>query len=310
MDALAIYLKELKNDHSNKEESIELIKKARSGDENAKEQLIKNYLLLVVKVAREYMNMGVMLEDLISEGNVGLLNALEKFDESKGAFSTCAKIWIKQSIIRNCMMKKRIVRLPENISNLMKDDRWKGLNYREISLDLPSEEGTSLGEKIADSTPTADIFTKEEDMLLKKKVENILSFLSKRDSEIVKACYGIGLEKPMDVEEIAEQYNLTTTRINQILRTSLKQMKITICESPDSTVKKVEIILAVYGSDDKFIDVSEKVIDLYSKDENIKSSNRLGGDPCFGTVKQLTITYIYDNETKTKSFKEGTIVKF
>lgn len=311
MDVISIYLKELKNEHSTKEESIELIEKARSGDENAREQVIKNYLLLVVKIAREYMNYGVPLGDLIAEGNIGLMTALEKYDPLKGAFSTCAKIWVKQAIIRNCMHKNRLVRLPENVSELMRTERWTGDSYREISIDLPNEEGDTMADDIPDTGSShLDIFTKEENRLLQNKVEKILSFLQERDAEVVKACYGIGREKPMEVVEAAELFKLTTTRINQILRNSLKKMRISHESLPECKTKEVEIVSAKYGNEEKFVDVTDKVVDLYLKKENVKSSNRLGGDPLPGVAKLLTVQYIFEDQLLTKNFPEGSLMKF
>ncbi len=305
-----MYIKELKNEGSTKEETLELIKLARSGDEKAREQVIKNYLLLVVKVARHYMNMGVPLGDLIAEGNVGLMNALEKFDPSRGApFSTCAKQWIKQSIIRNCMHNRRIVRLPENVSELMRTNRWQGSSYSEISIDTPNEEGDTMAENIPDIF-VDNCIRKEEDILLKQKVEKILSFLKGRDAEIVKACYGIGMNEPMEVSEAAEKFDLTTTRVNQILRNSLKVMKVAHDSLPESKTKQVEIVSAHYGTEDNCIDVTDKVTDLYLSKENIKSSNKLGGDPCPGVAKKLTVQFIFEDELLTKSFNEGSFIKF
>jgi RNA polymerase primary sigma factor len=305
-----IYLKELKNENSTKEESIELIEKARKGCSEAREQVIKNYLLMVVKIAREYMNKGVPLGDLISEGNVGLITALEKFDPSRGApFSTCAKHWVRASIIRNCMHKNRIVRLPENVSELMRTDRWKGLEYREVSIDIPNEDGESMANDIPD-TDVINIFTLEEDKIMKLKVEKILSFLNGRDVEVVKACYGIDRDEPMEIVEAAELFKLTTTRINQILRNSLKKMRVSHDSLPAAKTKDVEIISAHYGSERNSVDVTEKVVDLYLRKENVKSSNRLGGDPAPGVVKTLTVQYIFDEKIMTKSFGEGSIMKF
>jgi len=179
-------MKELRNDCSNKEESLELLKLARSGDPEAYDKLIKNYLLLVVKVARNYMNMGVPLEDLIAEGNVGLINAVEKFDFEKGAaFSTCAKLWIKQSITRNCLHKRNIVRLPENVSELMRTNRWKGPSHREISIDTPNDDGDSMAESIADYGDRKP-FAEEENLIVKYRVEKALSKLKERDANIIK----------------------------------------------------------------------------------------------------------------------------
>ena len=310
MDAISIYLKELKNDNSTKEESLELILSARSGNEAAREQLIKNYLLLVVKEARSYMNMGVQLSDLISEGNLGLLTALEKFDTTKGVpFSTYAKIWIKQGIIRNCMHKRRIVRLPENISELMRTNRWNGTAYHEVSIDTPNQEGNTLSDSLPDSgEPT--IFSDEDTILLKKKIKKIFSFLKDRDAEIVKACFGIERDEPMEIEEAAELFKLSTTRINQILRNSLKKMRVSYDTLPESNTKVVEIVSAHYGHNETKVDVTDKVVDMYLKNESIKASNRLGKDPCPGQQKKLVIQYIFGRELLTKTFAEGSVVKF
>lgn len=303
------YVKELRNNHSTPEETIILIEKIRQGDESARETLIHNHLLLVFKIARQYLNMGVPLGDLISEGNIGLITAIEKFDPSKGSFSSYAQYWIKQGIIRNCMHKKRLVRLPENISELMRTDRWNGINYREISIDTPNDEGDSMADDIADSSEFST-FVKEEDLILKNKAERILSFLHSRDAEIVKACYGIDRDEPLEIVEVAELFNLSTTRINQILRNSIKKMRIEYNSLPEANTKEVEIISAKYGTEDKNIDVTDKVVDLYLAKENIKSCNKLGGDPCPGVVKFLTVQYIYGEAILEKVFSEGSVIKF
>ena len=309
-DITNLYLKELKNNHSTKEKSLELIISARSGDENAKNQLIEDYLLLVVKIARKYMNMGVPLDELIAEGNVGLITSIDKFDISVGApFSSCAQFWIKQSIIRNCMHGRRIVRLPENISELIRTDRWNGINYRELSLDRPNEEGETMADDIPD-TDHEDAFSNEETILMKRKVEKILSFLKGRDAEVVKACYGIGREKPLEVAEAAELFDLTTTRINQILRESLKAMRVAHESAPETKAKEVTILSAKYGTEDENVDVKDKVTDLYKRNDIIKASNRLNGDPCPGIVKTLVIEYMVEGEKRTKKFSEGSVVKF
>ncbi len=320
-DTLRIYMKELRNDCSNKEESLELLKLARSGDPEAYDKLIKNYLLLVVKVARNYMNMGVPLEDLIAEGNVGLINAVEKFDFEKGAaFSTCAKLWIKQSITRNCLHKRNIVRLPENVSELMRTNRWKGPSHREISIDTPNDDGDSMAESIADYGDRKP-FAEEENLIVKYRVEKALSKLKERDANIIKAWYGIGMEKALALNEIAELFGLTSTRINQIVRTSIQKMK-------DDTVETFEdvkfdklnitaqpimeediiIISAVYGTNERNVDVTEKVIDLFSRRAPIKAANRLGGDPHPRVVKKLVIQYTLGTVFLKKEFKEGSIV--
>lgn len=312
MEAINVYLKGLKNKKSNNQETLELLKLARSGDDKAKETLVENYLLLVFKIAKSYINKGVDIADLVSEGNVGLLKAVEKYDmESNSIFSSYAKIWIKQSIIRNCFHDNRVVKLPENVSELIRTDRWEGPSYSQISIDLPNEEGDSLSECISDNdSDNFSYFQDEESMLMKNKVERILSFLQSRDAEIVKACYGIGMENPMDVEDVAELYGMTTTRVKQILKDSLKKIRIAHDELPESNTKQVEILSAVYGDGDDIVTVTDKVIELYTKKDIIKVSNKLGGDPCPGVKKSLTVYYDYEGQFLKKSFTEGSVVKF
>jgi RNA polymerase primary sigma factor len=309
MDTIRIYMKELVNNNSNQQETVILFNRYQAGDQDAKDLLITNYLRLVVKIANSYIHTGVDLADLISEGNVGLMTALEKYNPHKGAFSSFATRYIKNSIIRNCIMNKRVVRLPENITNLMSSNRWNGPNYSEYSIDKPNEEGDTLSDCIPETGGYVP-FQTEESILMKKKIENILSFLPDRDSSIVKAIYGIDRDEPLDIEQVAELFNLSTTRISQILRSSIKSMRISHNSLPESNVKEVEIVNAKYGIDDKFIDVTDKVLDLYNSNENVKANNRLGGDPCPGVSKILTIQYIYNDTLLTKTFSEGSVLKF
>jgi RNA polymerase primary sigma factor len=311
MDQLTkIYVKELKNNHSNHEETLKLIEKTRQGDEAARNLLISNYLLAVVKIANQFSFTGIHLGDLIAEGNIGLMTAIEKFEPGKGNFYTYAEYWIKQAIRRNCCFKKRVVRLPENVIELMKSDRWKGPNYIEFSIDLPNDEGDSMSESILDTSEFDPFIRKEESAAIKNKVERILSFLHSRDAEIVKACYGIDREEPMEIVKVAELFNLSTTRICQIMRNSIKKIRIDYNNLPEVNTKRVEIVSAKYGTEDKFIDVTDKVVDLYLANEIVKSGNRLGGDPCPGIVKVLTVQYIYQDSLLVKSFSEGSVIKF
>ena len=312
-EVLNIYMKELSNERSTKEESLELLRMARNGDMQSYERLIKNYLLLVVKIARTYMNKGVPLEDLIAEGNIGLMKAVEKYNFDKEApFSTCAKWWIKQSINRNCMHNNRLVRLPENISESMRTNRWNGSAYREISIDMPNENGDSMSDMIPDWSAHIP-FQEEHTVINNQRLNFALDKLKPRDAEIVKACYGIGLNEPMEIAAIAKLFNLTTTRINQIIRNSMKKMssttkldRLVIKES----VSEVEIISSSYGTETKRVDVTDKVVDLYLKKATIKANNRLGGDPAPGNPKKLFISYVIDQSIEEKEFSEGSIVKF
>jgi RNA polymerase primary sigma factor len=311
-EVLNIYMKELSNAGSNKEESLELLRKAKNGDMQSRDILTKNYLLLVVKIARKYRDMGVLLEDIVAEGNIGLMTAIEKYDFEKGApFSTCAKFWIKQAIVRNCMHKKRLVRLPEHVSELMRTNRWHGESYREVSIDTPNDEGDTMADMIVDHDQ-ASPFQDENTLIAKRKLDTALGLLKSRDAEIVKACYGIGLEEPMEIVTAAKLFNLSTTRINQILRNSIKRMG----SSEDEQVLvedeglPVEIISAMYGTENSKLDVTDKVVDLHLKGSPIKANNRLGGDPSPGNPKKLFISYIFGDVIFEKEFTEGSIAKF
>ena len=309
MDANQRYLKELENRNSTQEKTLELILKARKGDEKARTELIENYLLHVYKIAREYMNKGVPLEDLVQEGNMGLLTALDKYNTENGApFGVYSRFWIKQSIIRNCMHKRRVVRLPENISELMRTDRWKGSqDYKEFSIDMPYEDGGSFSDKLP-SHDNLSFLEKEEAQIVNKKIESILSFLKKRDAEIVRAHFGIGIEKPMEIEEIAELFSLGTTRINQILRNSLKIMRKS--QSKSFQKNSLQIISATYGIDEASIDVTDIISEMVENNEHIKCCNKLAGDPCKGVAKFLYIQYSLDGKMMTKKVKEGFYVNF
>lgn len=313
MDTLQIYLKELKNRHSTQEETIKLIIKSRNGDQKAKDELIENYLLFVYKEARKFINMGVPLGDIVQEGSMGLLIAADKYDIENGApFGSYSRYWIRQSIIRNCMHKKRIVRLPENISELLRTDRWKGQDYREISIDLPYEDGGSFSDTLADDV-VDNTFVSEEEAIMKQKVENILSTLKKRDADVVREMYGIGVVKPEETDDqakqrVAKMFNISTTRVSQIVKSSLNTMR----ESQVSTNRKsdIRIISAAYGSEEVSIDVTSLVTVMLENNELVKSSNKLAGDPCKGTPKHLFVKYTMDGKSISKKFSEGSYLKF
>lgn len=224
-DIIKTYFDEIRTHKGlSKEETHELALLAQTGDRVAVEKLVKNHLLLVVKIARDYMGKGVEFTDLIAEGNSGLLTAIEKWSAEKGAsFTTCASWYIKQSIIRNCMHNNRIVRLPEHISELMKDGRID-YTYSEVQIDKPNEDGNTLAETLHEKTEF-DIFSSEENILRSRKVESFLGVLKNKEREVIEMSYGLNGKEQMDVKEIAEHLSLTTTRINQILRSSLKKMQ-------------------------------------------------------------------------------------
>jgi RNA polymerase sigma factor (sigma-70 family) len=224
IDIVKTYFNEIRHCKGlDKHSTNELAVLAQQGDEESKKILVKNHLLLVAKIARQYINLGVEFSDLLAEGNMGLLTAVQKWNPTKGAsFTTCASWWIKQSIIRNCMHGNRLVRLPEHISELMRTGRID-FTYGEIDIDKPNEDGSTLAESLPDKE--VDIFASEKDMLTKRLVSRIMATLKPKEARVIELHYGLNGEEKRDVKEIAELLSLTTTRINQILRTSLEKMK-------------------------------------------------------------------------------------
>jgi RNA polymerase primary sigma factor len=224
-DIIKQYFKEIKDNRGlDKETTREIALKAQQGDPAALELLVKNHLLLVAKIARQYVGKGVEFADLIAEGNSGLLNAVEKWNSEKGAsFTTCATWWIKQAIIRNCMHSNRIVRLPEHVSELMRTGRLPDFNYGEVNIDRPNEEGHTLAEALPDKE--VDIFASEEQALMRKLLNRVMKFLKPKEKKVIEMHYGLNGTQEMDVQQIAEHLQLTTTRINQIIRSSIKKMQ-------------------------------------------------------------------------------------
>jgi len=224
MDIVKAYFKDIKDNKGlDKETTRELAIQAQNGDMKATKKLVENHLLLVAKEARKYINKGVEFADLLSEGNMGLLKAIEKWDSKKGAsFTTCATWWIKQSIIRNCMHSNRIVRLPEHVSELMRTGRID-FTYGEVNIDQPNSEGNTLADSIPDQEE--DLFQDEQVLAMKALVKKFLNNLKPKEQEVINLHYGLNGHPNMDVKEIAEQLSLTTTRINQLLRSSIKKMQ-------------------------------------------------------------------------------------
>lgn len=242
------------------DEEAELARCIRQGDEDALEKLTKSNLRFVVSVAKQYQNQGLSLSDLINEGNVGLMKAARRFDETKGfKFISYAVWWIRQSILQAIVEYSRIVRLPLNkvgsynkvneayLSFIQKFEReptteelaeilnltpkevtnmLKG-NARHVSVDAPisGEEG--------DAT-MLDVITGSENMIpdaqmmedsLKEEVRHGLSILSTREVEVLSAYYGLDGQKPLTLEEIGEMYSLTRERVRQIKERAIRRLR-------------------------------------------------------------------------------------
>ena len=240
------------------EEEVELAQRIRKGDPVALEKLTRANLRFVVSVAKQYQNQGLSLPDLINEGNLGLIKAAEKFDETRGfKFISYAVWWIRQSILQALAEQSRIVRLPLNqvgslnkinkaLSKFEQENERQPSNEelsemidvpkdkisdtlrvgsRHVSVDAPFVEGedNSLLDVIPnDDSPSADRGLVNES--LNTEIERALSTLTDREREIIKSFFGIGCQE-MTLEEIGERFGLTRERVRQIKEKAIRRLK-------------------------------------------------------------------------------------
>ena len=240
------------------EEEVELAQAIRKGDRQALEKLTRANLRFVVSVAKQYQNQGLSLPDLINEGNLGLIKAAEKFDETRGfKFISYAVWWIRQSILQALAEQSRIVRLPLNqVGSLNKinkafqkfeqenerrpsaEELAKELDLsvdkvtdslkvsgRHISMDAPFVEGEDnslLDVFVNDDAPYADKMLISES--LQKEINRALSTLTDRESDIIKMFFGIGYQE-MTLEEIGDKFQLTRERVRQIKEKAIRRLR-------------------------------------------------------------------------------------
>lgn len=253
------YLQEIgKEDLITVEEEVELAQRIRKGDQKALEKLTRANLRFVVSVAKQYQNQGLSLPDLINEGNLGLIKAAEKFDETRGfKFISYAVWWIRQSILQALAEQSRIVRLPLNqVGSLNKINkaysRFEQENERRPSpeeladsLDLPAEkvadtlrvsgrhisvdapfvegeDNSLLDVLVNDDSPIADKTLINES--LSTEVERALSTLTERERDIIKLFFGINTQE-MTLEEIGEKFGLTRERVRQIKEKAIRRLR-------------------------------------------------------------------------------------
>lgn len=256
--ALSMYLRDIeKIPLLGRDEEYELAIRAKNGDSFARERLVNGNLRFVVSIAKQFQNRGLPLIDLISEGNIGLLTAIDKFEPDKGYhFISYAVWWIRQAILKAIGEKSRMIRLPMNksadliqilqakskiekegedstIENIARECGMEEQDVLELmqiardvsSLDAPvgSEEDTSFGDFIESEDPRPEDYVM--DKALKSSVESILGTLSEKERGIIKLRFGLDNNKQMSLKEIGEIYHLTKERIRQIEKKVLSGLR-------------------------------------------------------------------------------------
>lgn len=258
-ESLEKYLQEIgREELLSTDEEVELAQRIRKGDRKALDKLTKANLRFVVSVAKQYQNQGLSLPDLINEGNLGLIKAAEKFDETRGfKFISYAVWWIRQSILQAIAEQSNMVRVPLNQAGLLNktnkaQSRFEQLherrasaeelaeeldlpiekvvetmkyNSRSISVDAPFAEGedNSLLDVLPNTdSPMADSTMNQES--LSKEIDRVLEQLTPRERDIIKMFFGIGCQE-MTLEEIGAKFNLTRERVRQIKEKAIHRLR-------------------------------------------------------------------------------------
>lgn len=254
------YLQEIgKVDLITADEEVELAQRIKAGDERALEKLTKANLRFVVSVAKQYQNQGLTLPDLINEGNLGLIKAAKRFDETRGfKFISYAVWWIRQSILQALAEQSRIVRLPLNkIGSINKINKTfafleqaherppsaeeiaKELDMtitdvkesmknsgRHVSMDAPLVEGEDSN--LYDVLRSGESPNPDRELLhesLRTEIERALETLTPREADVVRLYFGLGEQHPMTLEEIGETFDLTRERVRQIKEKAIRRLK-------------------------------------------------------------------------------------
>jgi len=241
-----------------REEEVELAQRIHAGDQGAFDKLIRSNLRFVVKIAQCYKNQGLPLEDLVNEGNLGLIEAAKRFDETRGfKFISFAVWWIRQSIQKALTEQSRIVRIPlnkvsdinkttqtylrlaqefkrkptinevaeamnqpvEKISQLLLSSKYS------LSLDARYDENPAPLENLIENQPEKVPGAELEEKSLKKKLDDVLGTLTPQESEIIKLAFGIDCERPLSIEEISNKLNLAANKVRRIKERALKRLQ-------------------------------------------------------------------------------------
>lgn len=257
--ALAVYFSEIENTQPlEPEEEVRLTKLVREGDKEALNKLINANLKFVVSVANKYRVTGIPLEDLINEGNIGLIKAAYRFDETRGfKFISYAVWWIRQSILQFISDKGRVVHLPANVANAVtkmkrrseelehslermptmeelaevmeitkqEAEKLVKFNTRSLSTDQPvgSDEKTSLRDLLQsdDSRPEAQIMKDS----LTEEIKRVLKTIPDREAMIIECYFGIDMDRPLTLEEIGDSLELTRERVRQLKERAIRRLQ-------------------------------------------------------------------------------------
>ncbi len=259
-DSLERYLQEIgRMELITPEEEVELARRIRAGDQEALNKMVKANLRFVVSVAKQYQHQGLSLSDLIDEGNIGLIKAAQRFDESKGfKFISYAVWWIRQSILQALVEQSRMVRLPLNkvgalsklnkvmmqfeqeyereptiaelaeLMNITEKDVCEILKGqgRHLSMDAPikeNEEGTMLDLYADEGGEESDKEVMRES--LRDEINHVLKTINKREAQIVACYFGINGEPAMSLDEIGARFNLTRERVRQIKEKAIRRIR-------------------------------------------------------------------------------------
>ena len=243
------------------DEEVELARRIKSGDQTALEKLTKANLRFVVSVSKQYQNQGLSLPDLINEGNLGLIKAGQRFDETRGfKFISYAVWWIRQSILQALAEQSRIVRLPLNkigsinkinktyssleqeyereptpdeiatILEITADDVKEAMkiNGRHVSMDAPLVAGEDDANSMYDVMISEDSPTPDNGLIhesLRREIERALTTLTAREADVVRLYFGLCGEHPKTLEEIGEKFDLTRERVRQIKEKAIRRLK-------------------------------------------------------------------------------------
>jgi RNA polymerase primary sigma factor len=242
------------------EEEVKLAEKIKQGDQRALDRLTKANLRFVVSVAKQYQNQGLSLPDLINEGNLGLIKAAQRFDETRGfKFISYAVWWIRQSILQSLAEQSRIVRLPLNKVGLTNrinkafsqleqeyerepsaeelaealelevDEVSSSLSMttRHVSMDSPLSDGEDNTLMDVMHNPNAESTDEELDhnQSLQTEIDRSLKTLTERQQEVIRYFFGIGVDHPLSLEDIGERFNLTRERVRQIKDKAISKLK-------------------------------------------------------------------------------------